>query len=269
MTPRTRIGRTRRTEEGLKKETSTLCCCSCPSSVLLQSFFSPTDPRTWSRARILVGCLVTCLMSSVSHAQQLDVRQVSPSSVRITLRPDTFKAPFPYTPALVDRKYPAPAISVRNPSSPVRRTIGALTVDVRPNPTTVVVLRANGDTVQRLVFAPDGSLAFRVDDAPVLGMGEGGPRPEPNAPWRQQPIQFDRRGRLDTMEPRWQSDAYGSRNPAAMLVGTGGWGLFVSTPWGQIDLRQPDHGTFLPWLPNARDSVAQNQRNQGQGLGKG
>jgi hypothetical protein len=58
-------------------------------------------------------------------------------------------------------------------------------------------------------------------------MGEGGPRPEPGRPWREQPVQFDRRGKLDIMEPRWQADMYGSRNPAAMLLGTAGWGLFV------------------------------------------
>jgi hypothetical protein len=39
------------------------------------------------------------------------------------------------------------------------------------------------------------------------------------------------------MEPRWQSDAYGSRNPVTMLVGTKGWGLLRADAVGQIDLR--------------------------------
>ena len=34
------------------------------------------------------------------------------------------------------------------------------------------------------------------------------------------------------MEPRWQADMYGSRNPVAMLLGTGGWGLFVADAVG-------------------------------------
>jgi hypothetical protein len=34
-----------------------------------------------------------------------------------------------------------------------------------------------------------------------------------------------RRGRLHQMQPRWQGDAYGSRNPVPLLVGTSGWGL--------------------------------------------
>ena len=86
--------------------------------------------------------------------------------------------------------------------------------------------------MQELVFEADGNLSFKLDEQPVLGMGEGGPRPERGTPWREQPVQFDRRGALDTMEPRWQSDMYGSRNPVAMLLGTGGWGLFVADAVG-------------------------------------
>ena len=100
-------------------------------------------------------------------------------------------------------------------------------------------------------------------------MGEGGPRPEKDRPWREQPVQFDRRGALDTMEPRWQSDMYGSRNPVAMLLGTGGWGLFVAAPWVQVDLRQRDRGVFIPFKPTGKESAPQTERNQQQALGKG
>jgi alpha-glucosidase/alpha-D-xyloside xylohydrolase len=100
----------------------------------------------------------------------------------------------------------------------------------------------------------------------VLGLGEGGPRPERDVPWREQPVQFDRRGRLDTMEPRWQADMYGSRNPAPVLFGTGGWGLFVAAPWVQVDLRNADRGVFLPVTPGGEP---QTERNQQQTLGKG
>ena len=139
---------------------------------------------------------------------------------------------------------------------------------MRPQPLTLVV-RAGGRLVQELIFADDGTLSFRLDDQPVLGMGEGGPRPAPGRPWREQPVQFDRRGQLDSMEPRWQSDMYGSRNPVAMLLGTSGWGLFVATPWVQVDLRQTDRGRFVPWQPSGPDRAPQNARNQQQNLGKG
>ena len=87
-------------------------------------------------------------------------------------------------------------------------------------------------------------------------MGEGGPRPEQGSPWRQQAVQFDRRGKLDTMEPRWQSDMYGSRNPVAMLFGTAGWGLFVASPWVEVDLRDAERGVFQPWKPPATAETA-------------
>ena len=128
----------------------------------------------------------------------------------------------------------------------MRRIVGALRVEVRPDPLTVVVSRANGEVVQELVFETNGTLSSQTADAPVLGMGEGGTWPERGNPWRERPIQFDRRNALDSMEPRWQADADGSGNPVAMLVGTNGWGLFVPTPWVQLDLRGANRGHFIP-----------------------
>ncbi len=151
----------------------------------------------------------------------------------------------------------------------MRRTVGALSVEVRPNPLTLRITNRAGTLIQEIVFESDGTLSFRLDEHPVLGLGEGGPLPEKDTPWREQPVQFDRRGRLDTMQPRWQADMYGSRNPVAMLLGTGGWGLFVAAPWGQVDLRKADRGVFIPWKPSDAERVPQNERNQQQALAKG
>ncbi len=200
---------------------------------------------------------------------QLDIRAAGARAIRITLKPLTFRDALPFTPALSERAYPAPPLSVRTLAKPVRRTIGTLRVDVRPDPLTVIVTNAAGALVQRVAFEGDGTLSFALDDSPVLGMGEGGPRPERGVPWRSQPIQFDRRGKLDTMEPRWQSDAYGSRNPVAMLVGTRGWGLFVAAPWVNVDLRDSTRGIFLPRPIVALDTARQTQRNQQLNQGKG
>ena len=222
--------------------------------------------------------LVPILHAATAHAQsittagrpaQLDIRVAGAHSVRVTLSPLGLKDALPFTPALAERRYAAPVITLRALSAPVRRPVGALRVEVRPDPLTVMVSRANGDVVQELVFERDGTLSFSLTEDPVLGMGEGGPRPERGKPWREQPIQFDRRGALDTMEPRWQSDAYGSRNPAAMLVGTSGWGMFVPTPWGQVDLRDAHRGHFIPWQPAPNDAAPQTERNQQLAQGKG
>lgn len=231
--------------------------------------------------RVLQGCtilLVATLSTSSAAAQpitaagepaQLDVRAAGERSIRITLKPVSFKEEFPVNPAIAARKYSSPALSLREVTRPVRRTVGALSVDVRPNPLTVRITNGAGALVQQIIFENDGTLSFMLDDHPVLGMGEGGPLPEKGKPWREQPVQFDRRGQLDSMQPRWQADMYGSRNPVAMLLGTGGWGMFVAAPWGQVDLRKSDRGGFTPWKPGAADRVPQNQRNQQQALAKG
>jgi hypothetical protein len=153
---------------------------------------------------------------------QLEVRAAGEHSVRITLKPRSFAETFPRNPAVVDRRYPSPALSLREITRPVRKKVGALTVEVRPDPLALRVTNRAGALIQEIVFEHDGTLSFRVDDQPVLGLGEGGPLPDKGTPWREQPVQFDRRGRLDTMQPRWQADMYGSRNPVAMLLGTGG-----------------------------------------------
>ncbi len=208
-------------------------------------------------------------ITSAGQPAQLDIRAAGERSIRITLKPISFTDDFPVTPAVATRIYPAATLTLRALPRTVKRKVGNLNVEVRPNPVTVVVTSATGDPVQHLVFENDGRLSFRLDDQPVLGMGEGGPRPVRGTPWRTQPIQFDRRGSLDTMEPRWQSDAYGSRNPVAMLLGTEGWGIFVATPWVQVDLQDAQRGFFIPWKPTGSENVPQNQRNQQLSQGKG
>ncbi|HEX7049192.1 MAG TPA: TIM-barrel domain-containing protein [Longimicrobiales bacterium] len=188
---------------------------------------------------------------------QLDIRAAGEHSIRVTLKPVDFEADFPYTPALdAHRTYPDPEISLRQIGAAVERRIGDLEVTVRGAPPTVEVRNAAGDPVQELVFEEDGDVSFALRGQPVLGMGEGGP--QPGRGWRtEHEIEFDRRGRFHEMRPRWQSNAYGSRNPVPLLIGTAGWGLFVATPWVQVDLEDPERGTFQAWQrPEPPDSGA-------------
>jgi alpha-glucosidase/alpha-D-xyloside xylohydrolase len=199
---------------------------------------------------------------------ELLVRAAGKHSIRITLKPLSDSVDLPYSPALVDRPYPPPVLRLKELSATVRKSVGDLLVTISPAPLTVTVTTKEGTPVQRLVFG-DSTLSFALDDAPVLGLGEGGHKPQPGIPWRMAPIEFDRRGRWQDMQPRWQSDAYGSRNPVPLMVGTKGWALFVATPWGQIDLRATDHGFFLPWKPTTKDNIQQNEHNQGLAGAKG
>ncbi|HEY4107620.1 TIM-barrel domain-containing protein [Puia sp.] len=205
---------------------------------------------------------------SAGAPARLSIREAGAHSVRITLEPLSDTAALPFSPALVDYPYPSPVLALTDISAPVTRPVGDLVVKVTPAPLTVTVMTKDGSPVQRLVFG-DSTLTFALDDAPVLGLGEGGHKPQPGVSWRTAPIEFDRRGRWQDMQPRWQSDAYGSRNPVPLLIGTKGWALFIATPWGQIDMQAADHGVFHPWKPTARDTTQQNEHNQGLALAKG
>jgi alpha-glucosidase (family GH31 glycosyl hydrolase) len=239
-----------------------------------------SDGMQTMRVASIITAATTLLLAEAGHVHsqritaagspaQLDIRQAGDASIRVTLKPIAFPADFPATPAIAERSYPAAAISLREVTAPVQRRVGRLDVEVRGDPLTVVVANTAGQRIQELVFEADGTLTFGVGAAPVLGMGEGGPRPERGTPWRAQPVQFDRRGSLDLMEPRWQSDMYGSRNPVATLFGTDGWGIYLPTPWVHVDLRDAARGRFIPWQPPAGENVPQNQRNQQQDAVKG
>jgi len=201
---------------------------------------------------------------------RLDIRQAGESSVRITLKDLNFKESFPFTPAIAERPYPAPVISITKVTHPVKRKVGNLNIEISGNPLSIIISsNQNGRIVQHLVLENEGNLTFKLNDAPVLGLGEGGPKPEPGVNWRTLPVQFDRRGSYDSMQPRWQSDAYGSRNPVAMLIGTDGWAIFVATPWVEVDLRNKAKGVFIPWKPMSSALFPQNHGNQWLNLSKG
>ncbi|MBC7914411.1 MAG: DUF5110 domain-containing protein [Pyrinomonadaceae bacterium] len=202
-------------------------------------------------------------------AAQLDIRAAGDNSIRITLKPITYKDPFPATPSVADRPYPAPAISLQRINSVVKKNVGNFNIEVSSNPLSIIVTNLKGLAIQHFIFSDDGKLVFKLNKAPVLGMGEGGPKPERNANWRSFPVEYDRRGRYFKMQPRWQKDAYGSRNPVALLAGTEGWGIFIASPWVEVDLQNKDQGVFIPWKPTGTEIVPQTEKNQSLNQGKG
>jgi alpha-glucosidase/alpha-D-xyloside xylohydrolase len=197
---------------------------------------------------------------------RVEVRAVGGGAVRITHVPAG--ATLPHNPALIDADADGPVVRFEQLDEPGSATLGALTVGVTPAPLTVRVTDAAGRLIQELRFESDGTVTFPLDGQPVLGLGEGGPRAPRDSNWRQDPVQFDRRGRLDPMEPRWQADMYGSRNPAPVLLGTGGWALFVAAPWVEVDLRDEARGVLRPVAPDS-PAAPQTEENQQAALGKG
>ena len=109
----------------------------------------------------LAAILSVSLFTATAHAQpitsagqpaQLDIRAAGDHSIRVTLKPQSYVADFPETPALADHAYPSSAIRLREIKAPVRRKVGELTVDVRANPLAVSVRSASGRLVQEIRF---------------------------------------------------------------------------------------------------------------------
>ena len=234
----------------------------------MPSFQHALRPVFMLTALLAVYSARTQSITTDGQPAQLNIRPAGEHSIRITLKPVSYTQDFPFTPALAERDYAAPVISLTTIGKPVKKQVGSLLVEVRPNPLTVVVNNTKGEKIQELVFENGGNLFFKTG-APVLGMGEGGSKPEQGSNWRSKKVEFDRRGILDKMQPRWQGDAYGSRNPVPLLIGTEGWGLFVAAPWVQVDLTATGQGSFIPWRPQSADTVQQDVRNQGQVGAKG
>ena len=200
---------------------------------------------------------------------ELRLRKISNSCVRITLAPISYNEIITDNPSLTNAAYTDPVIRFRSIDREQVQFIGDLIIRITTSPLTIKIINKQQQLIQELVFEKDQSVSFMLNGTEkVLGMGEGGPKPERGINWRLQPVQFDRRGRIDSMQPRWQGDAYGSRNPAAVLSGTSGWGLFVAAPWVLVDLREKNKGIFIPSQQRAAFQP-QNEKNQGLNMGKG
>src|SRR5688572_4183997 len=85
------------------------------------------------------GSLYSQQITTENQPAQLDIRIAGENSIRITLKPLSFAESFPYHPALDERNYPSPEISLREIKSPLKKQVGNLNVEVSPNPLTIIV----------------------------------------------------------------------------------------------------------------------------------
>ncbi len=186
-------------------------------------------------------------LTRLGQPAELTIRASGAHSVRVTLKSVVTGEQALANPTLVDRVWPEPDIRLQAITETISKRVGGLEVKVSASPLTVAVSDARGNLLQSLVFdSASGNVSFLIGNSPILGMGEGGKT-------------FDRRGNLDPMTPAWGSGTIGSRNPVALLIGTGGWGLYLAapltevpapqgqpqTPRLQVDLRGPERGIFV------------------------
>src|SRR5687767_14607686 len=122
---------------------------------------SETDNAKSSLHSVFFLCIIASLIFSELNAQeitvankpaQLDIRRAGAASIRVTLKPISFVGDFPYTPALAEREYLPPEISLRSLSKSVTKKIGEITVEVKPNPLSLIITNSKGENIQRIVF---------------------------------------------------------------------------------------------------------------------
>jgi alpha-glucosidase/alpha-D-xyloside xylohydrolase len=115
-----------------------------------------------------------------------------------------------------------------------------LGVKVSRSPLEIEISGPGSRLLQRLAINDQtGAVTFALGEAPVLGMGEGGP-------------QFDRRGNVDPMrsgQGGYRLRTNGGRVPIQWLVSTSGWAMFIHQPLGNFDLTSAN-GVFTPPSPD-------------------
>ena len=152
---------------------------------------------------------------------QVSVTTISANTVRLQITEQLSKA-MPDDGAVVLNPSPVAGQRIR-PISPE----SGLRVQIAHEPLTLNVTAPDGRRVQQLrIDENTGSLTFALEDAPVLGMGEGGP-------------QFDRRGNVDHMrsgQGGYRLRTHGGRVPIQWLIGVSGWAMFIHQPLGSFDI---------------------------------
>jgi alpha-glucosidase/alpha-D-xyloside xylohydrolase len=177
----------------------------------------------------------------VDSSLELQVATVSAHTVRLTVFASNGGkvSPLESDGSLVRESW-APLVVVRQ-GSPTNRTIesGKLRIRTSLDPLSIAIAGTNEVLLQ--AFSIDhnsGEVSFATGDAPLLGLGEGGP-------------QFDRRGSVDKMiggQGGYKLETHGGRVPVPWIIGTKGWAAFFHQPRGTFDFTG-SQSRFVPSNP--------------------
>jgi len=172
--------------------------------------------------------LANPLGQPIDSSHELQVSTISAHTVRLTVFASNSKK---LTPRRSDgslvRESWAPPVVVSN-GSPKNRVIesGKLRIRASLDPLSITVVDTNEVDIQTFsIDRTSGEVSFATGDAPLLGLGEGGP-------------QFDRRGSVDKMiggQGGYKLETHGGRVPVPWIIGTKGWAVFFHKPYGTFD----------------------------------
>ncbi|MGA8441108.1 MAG: TIM-barrel domain-containing protein [Candidatus Sulfotelmatobacter sp.] len=211
--------------------------------------------RQWNRRDVLKGLVSTSTAlvipggqgtaQEVAPARQVEV-QISPVSAH-TFRFSMFTGNhgperlISSDGSLVRESWGAPALSLHaEPGHEI--VLGSLRLRISFHPVSITVSNERGTVVQQFVWDDNtGVLSFLSGNAPLFGLGEGGP-------------QFDRRGSLDPMrsgQGGYKLATHGGRVPVPWIIGASGWAIFFHQPFGTFDL----NGAQAKFQPASRSAA--------------
>jgi alpha-glucosidase/alpha-D-xyloside xylohydrolase len=178
---------------------------------------------------------------------EIQIAPVSEQTVRLTVYPvkrdsqDGQSLAVAGDGSLVQSSWGRPLATLRSLASPRTVKAGKLSVRISSDPIAFTISSAKGSTLQQLKLDKEtGVLSFTTGNAPLLGLGEGGP-------------QFDRRGSTDRMvsgQGGYRLRTHGGRVPIPWLIGTAGWAMYIHQPFGTFDFTGAV-SKFLPASPGA------------------
>ncbi len=174
---------------------------------------------------------------------EIQIGKVSEHTFRLSVVPvkDGRAMAIPLDGSLVRTLWGEPIAKLRGAVHAQSIKCGDVAVGIAARPLTFVVSMPSTGKVQQVRVDEDtGVVSFETGDAPLLGLGEGGP-------------QFDRRGSFDSMrsgQGGYELGTHGGRVPIPWLIGTAGWAMFIHHPFGTFDFSGPE-SKFQPKDPDS------------------
>ncbi len=178
------------------------------------------------------------VFSATENVVEIRVTSISAHTLRFTVLPirNGQVADVPSNGSLVQAFWGNPLLKLRGEAPSRTIEFGNLRVNITTAPLSFTTTTESGDVIQRLEVNRDtGVVSFITENAPLLGLGEGGP-------------QFDRRGSVDAMrsgQGGYQLATHGGRVPVPWLIGTAGWAMYIHHPFGTFDFTGPE-SKFIP-----------------------
>jgi alpha-glucosidase/alpha-D-xyloside xylohydrolase len=213
--------------------------------------------KQWKRRELLkqlavasTAMLLPEVRTNASQATQtnaslseIQIAPVSLHTIRLSILPLENGQPkaIPWNSSLIQKLWGLPSAKLRGEFIAQTVKCGGLSINISPNPLSFSVANAKGEELQKFTADREtGVVSFQTGDAPLLGLGEGGP-------------QFDRRGSTDSMvsgQGGYHLQTHGGRVPIPWLIGTSGWAIYFHQPYGTFDFTGPQ-SKFLPTHPSA------------------